>query len=152
MGRGRARPVQVPIPPLPQAPPVYGPRQVLSGPPTPDEIWEELPPRPPLLGQRRPHNLPQLPECPRDIRACHPPLFSQGACQDSPPSGGPRRRPRRPGLVLGRPPGRPDPLHQFYGYGLPPCMFSRPSSSTGSVSSRSSNVVSFGYFMSSQES
>jgi len=35
---------------------------------------------------------------------------------------------------------------------FPPGMFSRPSSSTGSVSSRSSNVVSFGYFMSSQES
>jgi len=33
-----------------------------------------------------------------------------------------------------------------------PGMFSRPSSSTGSVSSRSSNVVSFGYFMFSQES
>jgi len=35
---------------------------------------------------------------------------------------------------------------------FPPGMFSRPSSSTCSVSSRSSNVVSFGYFMSSQES
>ena len=34
---------------------------------------------------------------------------------------------------------------------FPPGMFSRPSSSAGSVSSRSSNVVSFGYFMSSQE-
>ena len=34
---------------------------------------------------------------------------------------------------------------------FPPGMFSRPSSFTGSVSSRSSNVVSFGYFMSSQE-
>jgi len=34
----------------------------------------------------------------------------------------------------------------------PPGMFSRPSSSTSSVSVRSSNVVSFGYFMSSQES
>ena len=34
----------------------------------------------------------------------------------------------------------------------PPGMFSRPSSPTGSVSSRSSNVVSFGYFISSQES
>ena len=32
---------------------------------------------------------------------------------------------------------------------FPPRMFSRPSSSVGSVSSRSSNVVSFGYFMSS---
>ena len=31
-------------------------------------------------------------------------------------------------------------------------MFSQPSSSTASISSRSSNVVSFGYFMSSQES
>jgi len=35
---------------------------------------------------------------------------------------------------------------------FPPGMFSRPSSSSGSVSSQSSNVVSFGYFMSSQES
>ena len=35
---------------------------------------------------------------------------------------------------------------------FPPGMFSRPSSSADSVSSRSSNVVSFGYFMSSQES
>jgi len=35
---------------------------------------------------------------------------------------------------------------------FPPGMFSRPSSSAGSVSSRSSNVVSFGYFLSSQES
>jgi len=35
---------------------------------------------------------------------------------------------------------------------FPPGMFSRPSSSVGSISSRSSNVVSFGYFMSSQES
>jgi len=35
---------------------------------------------------------------------------------------------------------------------FPPGMFSRPSSSTFSVSSRSSNVVSFGYFMLSQES
>jgi len=35
---------------------------------------------------------------------------------------------------------------------FPPGMFSRPSSSTGSVSSHSSNLVSFGYFMSSQES
>jgi len=35
---------------------------------------------------------------------------------------------------------------------FPPGMFSRPSSSAGSVSSLSSNVVSFGYFMSSQES
>ena len=35
---------------------------------------------------------------------------------------------------------------------FPPGMFSRPSSSAGSVSSRSSNVISFGYFMSSQES
>jgi len=35
---------------------------------------------------------------------------------------------------------------------FPPGLFSRPSSCTGSVSSRSSNVVSFGYFMSSQES
>ena len=34
---------------------------------------------------------------------------------------------------------------------FPPGMFSRPSSSAGSVSSRSSNVVSFGYFMSSHE-
>jgi len=34
----------------------------------------------------------------------------------------------------------------------PPGMFSPPSSSTSSVSVRSSNVVSFGYFMSSQES
>jgi len=34
----------------------------------------------------------------------------------------------------------------------PPGMFSRPSSSTSSISVRSSNVVSFGYFMSSQES
>ena len=36
--------------------------------------------------------------------------------------------------------------------GFPLGMFSRPSSSLSSVSSRSSNVVSFGYFMSSQES
>jgi len=35
---------------------------------------------------------------------------------------------------------------------FPPGRFSRPSSSAGSISSRSSNVVSFGYFMSSQES
>jgi len=35
---------------------------------------------------------------------------------------------------------------------FPPGMFSRPSSSTGSFSFLSSNVVSFGYFMSSQES
>jgi len=35
---------------------------------------------------------------------------------------------------------------------FPPARFSRPLSSTGSISSRSSNVVSFGYFMSSQES
>ena len=35
---------------------------------------------------------------------------------------------------------------------FPPGMFSRPSSSTSSVSSHSSNVVSFRYFMSSQES
>ena len=35
---------------------------------------------------------------------------------------------------------------------FPPGMFSRPSSSVSSASSRSSNVVSFGYFMSSQES
>jgi len=35
---------------------------------------------------------------------------------------------------------------------FPPGMFSRPSSSTSSLSSLSSNVVSFGYFMSSQES
>ena len=34
---------------------------------------------------------------------------------------------------------------------FPPGMFSRQSSPTGSVSSRSSNVVSFAYFMSSQE-
>ena len=34
---------------------------------------------------------------------------------------------------------------------FPPGMFSRPSSSIDSVSSRSSNVVSFGYFMSAQE-
>jgi len=35
---------------------------------------------------------------------------------------------------------------------FPPGMFSRPSSSASSISSRSPNVVSFGYFMSSQES
>jgi len=35
---------------------------------------------------------------------------------------------------------------------FPSGMFSRPSSSTFSISSRSSNVVSFGYLMSSQES
>jgi len=35
---------------------------------------------------------------------------------------------------------------------FPPGMFSRPSSSAGSISSQSSNVVSFGNFMSSQES
>ena len=35
---------------------------------------------------------------------------------------------------------------------FPPGMFSCPSSSIGSVSSRTSNVVSFGYFMSSQQS
>ena len=35
---------------------------------------------------------------------------------------------------------------------FPPGMFSRPSSSTSSISSRSSNVVSFGYFMSCQDS
>ena len=35
---------------------------------------------------------------------------------------------------------------------FPPGMFSRPSSVVSSVASRSSNVVSFGYFMSSQES
>jgi len=35
---------------------------------------------------------------------------------------------------------------------FPPGMFSRPTSSSSSVSSQSSNVVSFGYFMSSQES
>jgi len=35
---------------------------------------------------------------------------------------------------------------------FPPGMFSHPTSSAGSISSRSSNVVSFGYFMSSQES
>jgi len=35
---------------------------------------------------------------------------------------------------------------------FPPAMFSRPSFSVCAVSSRSSNVVSFGYFMSSQES
>jgi len=35
---------------------------------------------------------------------------------------------------------------------FPPGMFSRPSCAVSSVSSRSSNVVSFGYFMSSQES
>ena len=35
---------------------------------------------------------------------------------------------------------------------FPPGMFSRPSSPAGSISSCSSNVVSFGYFMSSQES
>jgi len=35
---------------------------------------------------------------------------------------------------------------------FPPGMFSRPNPSAGSVSSCSSNVVSFGYFMSSQES
>ena len=35
---------------------------------------------------------------------------------------------------------------------FPPGMFSRPTSAASSVSSRSSNVVSFGYFMSSQES
>jgi len=35
---------------------------------------------------------------------------------------------------------------------FPPGMFSRPASSAGSISSRSSNVVSFCYFMSSQES
>ena len=34
---------------------------------------------------------------------------------------------------------------------FPPGMFSHPTSATCSVSSRSSNVVSFGYFMSSQE-
>jgi len=34
---------------------------------------------------------------------------------------------------------------------FPPGMFSHPSSSASSISSRSSNVVSFGYFMSSQE-
>ena len=35
---------------------------------------------------------------------------------------------------------------------FPPGMFSRPSSSAGSVSSRSSNVVSFGYLLSSEDS
>ena len=35
---------------------------------------------------------------------------------------------------------------------FPPGMFSRPTSAVSSLSSRSSNVVSFGYFMSSQES
>jgi len=35
---------------------------------------------------------------------------------------------------------------------FPPGMFSRPTSSAGSISSQSSNVVSFGYFMSSQVS
>jgi len=35
---------------------------------------------------------------------------------------------------------------------FPPGMFSRPSSAVSSLSSRSSNVVSFGYFISSQES
>ena len=35
---------------------------------------------------------------------------------------------------------------------FPPGMFSRPSSSVSSISSRSPNVVSFGYFMLSQES
>jgi len=35
---------------------------------------------------------------------------------------------------------------------FPPGMFSRPTSAASSISSRSSNVVSFGYFMSSQES
>jgi len=34
---------------------------------------------------------------------------------------------------------------------FPPAMFSRPTSAASSISSRSSNVVSFGYFMSSQE-
>jgi len=38
------------------------------------------------------------------------------------------------------------------GTAYPPGMFSRPSSSISLVSVRSSNVVSFGYFMSSQES
>ena len=35
---------------------------------------------------------------------------------------------------------------------FPPVMFSRPTSSAGLISSRSSNVVSFAYFISSQES
>ena len=35
---------------------------------------------------------------------------------------------------------------------FPPGMFSRPSSSAGSISSRSSNLVSFDYFLWSQES
>ena len=83
---------------------VYGPRQVLRGPPPPDEIWEELCPRPPFFRQQRPLHLRQVPECPRDIRARHHPLFGQGACPDKPPSGGPRHWPRRPRLVLGRPP------------------------------------------------
>ena len=34
---------------------------------------------------------------------------------------------------------------------IPPGMFSRPTSAASSISSRSSNVVSFGYFMSSQD-
>ena len=111
MGQGRARSGQVPLPPLAQAPPVHGPRQVLRRTPPPDEIWEKLPQRPPFLGQQRPHHLPQVPECPRVIRIRHPPLFSQGACQDPPPSGGPRCRPRRTRLVLSCPPGYTHPLY-----------------------------------------
>ena len=89
MGRGCTRPGKVPIPPHAQASPVHRSRQVFRGPYPSDEIWEELAPRPPLLGQRCPHHLPQVPGCPRDIRARHPPLPSQGTKQDSPPSGSP---------------------------------------------------------------
>jgi len=111
MGQGRAGSCQVPVPPLAQTPPVHGPRQVLRRSPPPDEICEELPPRASRLGQRRPRHLPYVPECPQVIRARHPPLFSKGARQDPPPSGGPRCWPRRPRLVLSCPPGCPSPLH-----------------------------------------
>ena len=152
MGQGSARSGQVPIPPLAQAPRVHGPRQVLRRPPPPDEIWEELPPRPPFWGQRRLHHLPQAPECPRDIRARHPPLLGQGACQDPPPSGAPRHRPDSPvwssASLLGTLAG----FIMSTATAFPPGMFSPPSSSTSSISSRSFNVVSFGYLLSSQES
>jgi len=57
-----------------------------------------------------PNNRPRLRRRPQDLRVRHPPLPSERACQDPPPSGGHGAWPRRPRLVFGSPPGRTLPI------------------------------------------
>jgi len=61
VGGCRARPGKVRLPPLTEAPSGNGPVQIRHGSPTPDEVWQELPPRPPILGRHCSDHLSQLP-------------------------------------------------------------------------------------------